>query len=66
MLSMDSGWTQDSDADVSRPENTLKIKTKTILRRLTVGTVTRFDDETEPGFWFLVVQGTGLRLTGKW
>ena len=62
---MDSGWTMGPE-DKSQPEKALLIRSKTIFNMFTFGTVSRLMDDSEPGFWFFVVQGTQLHFSGKW
>lgn len=62
---MDSGWTMDP-CDKSEPEKALLIKSKTFLNIFTFGIVSRLLDDSEPGFWFFVVRGTRLHLSGRW
>lgn len=62
---MDSGWTAEG-TDKSLPERALLIRSKTFFNKFTLGFVSRLSDTDEPGFWFLVVQGTQLHLSGKW
>lgn len=62
---MDSGWTMEP-TDRSEPERALLIRSKTFFNKFTFGSVKRLLDDSEPGFWFFVIRGTNLHLSGKW
>lgn len=61
---MDSGWSKEPDA-VSDPNRAIVIKSRRI-GRIVVGTVERFMEPLEPGFWFFSISGTNIHLSGKW
>lgn len=63
---MDAAWSYNlSDPDRSSPERALVIRSRS-FGPITIGTCCKAFDQTAEGFWFLLIAGTRIHLSGRW